>query len=134
MRGVDIWLPFVTSKIKQYKATDSKTPSSDAHPWISYMALKTTKGQSCEAMTYRKKTGFLQRSNLTKHFSVSARGQIDCSLATHRTLDENFYIKGVLVISGAYFFTGVSSLRMDNAIRSAVPIGTSPTTVTIMSP
>ncbi|GAB0082242.1 hypothetical protein TOC8172_19490 [Pseudomonas syringae] len=55
MRGVDIWLPFVTSKIKQYKATDSKTPSSDAHPWISYVALKTTKGQSCEAMTYRKK-------------------------------------------------------------------------------
>ncbi len=85
-------------------------------------------------MTYRKKTGFLQRSNLTKHFSVSAQDQFDCSLATHRALDENFYIKGVLVISGAYFFAGVPSLRMDNAIRSAVPIGTSPTTVTIMSP
>ncbi|KCU98929.1 hypothetical protein A250_06319 [Pseudomonas syringae pv. actinidiae ICMP 9617] len=72
MRGVDIWLPFVTSKIKQYKATDSKTPSSDAHPWISYMALQTTKGQSCEAMTYRKKQAFCNVQT-SPNISVSQR-------------------------------------------------------------
>jgi len=54
------------------------------------------KGQSCEAVTYRKKRIVLQLANLTKHFNTSAQGQVDRSLAVHRAQDEIFYILGIL--------------------------------------
>ncbi|SDW27556.1 hypothetical protein SAMN05444064_102127 [Pseudomonas syringae] len=102
------------------------TPESDIGP-------TNDKGQSCEAVTYRKNRGFLQRENLTKHFSISPKARLT---AVWRLIKPKMKIftSRAFVASDVYCFTGVSSLRMDNAIRSAVPMGTSPTTVTIMSP
>ncbi len=101
-------------------------PESDVWP-------TNDKGQSCEAVTYRKNTGVLQRENLTKHFSISPKASLT---AVWRLIEPKMKIftPRVFVASDIHCFAGVSSLRMDNAIRSAVPIGTSPTTVTIMSP
>jgi hypothetical protein len=76
MRGIDIWLPFVTRK----KLSSPKQPIQrpQAAMLISGSAtwpLETTKGQSCEAVTYRKKTELLQSANLTKHFSAFAQAR-----------------------------------------------------------
>ncbi|MBX8529743.1 hypothetical protein K5D32_08735 [Pseudomonas cichorii] len=57
---------------------------------------RNDKGQSCKAVTYRKKRELLQLANLTKHFSVSAQGQVNCGLACYRAQDENFYTSRAL--------------------------------------
>jgi len=72
-------------------------------------------GQSREALTYKKFSGYLQMKMLSKHFYVSA---------TIRKLLESAHC----------LLVAAPSLRIDKAIRSAVPIGISPTTVTIISP
>lgn len=73
-------------------------------------------GQSREALTYKKFPGYLQMKMLSKHFhaSVMTRGQLRSAHC-------------LLVAAPSVF-------RIDRAIRSAVPIGISPTTVTIISP
>jgi hypothetical protein len=42
---------------------------------ISFLKAETTKGQSCEAVTYRKKRVDLQPAKLTKHFSLSSNAR-----------------------------------------------------------
>jgi len=44
--------------------------------FLSFFEAETTKGQSYEAVTYRKKRGYLQPAKLTKHFSVSIKACI----------------------------------------------------------
>lgn len=72
-------------------------------------------GQSREALTYKKFLDYLQMKMLSKHFYVPQR-------------------RRNLLDSPHCLLTAASLLRIDSAIRSAVPIGISPTTVTIISP
>src|SRR5450830_231546 len=71
-------------------------------------------GQSRGALTYRKIQGYLQMNLITKHF---------CTSPPHRPHD-----------SAAHCLAWALPERMDSATRSAVPMGISPTTVTMMSP
>lgn len=73
-------------------------------------------GQSREALTYKKFPGYLQMKMLSKHFHASAK--------KHESLKSAYCLR----------VAAPSVFRIDNAIRSAVPIGISPTTVTIISP
>jgi hypothetical protein len=44
--------------------------------YFGFLKAETTKGQSQEAVTYRKKRVCLQPAKLTKHFSVSIKARI----------------------------------------------------------
>ncbi|MGF6125871.1 hypothetical protein QF019_001060 [Pseudomonas frederiksbergensis] len=64
---------------------------------------------------------------LTKHFDISMVGQ---ALLTSRTIKSPIREHH----NSAHCLAVAALVRMDSAIRSAVPMGISPTTVTIISP
>ncbi|WP_223114510.1 hypothetical protein [Pseudomonas syringae] len=102
MRGIDIRLPFVTSKLS---STEHLTHRPGAAMLIpeSDMGPTNDKGQSCEAVTYRKKPVFLQLANLTKHFSSSPKASLTAVWRLIEPKMKNFTSRA-FVASDVYFF------------------------------
>src|SRR5471032_3230167 len=83
-------------------------------------------GQSREALTYRKIQGDLQIEMFNKHFDISV---VEWASLPSRTITLPIHAHH----HSAHCLAAVASERMDSAMRSAVPIGISPTTVTMIS-
>lgn len=111
-----------------------------ARPHGAIFYPRNDEGQSCQAMTYKKNRSFLQPGSTTKHVSVSAARQAQACLAEKTARHERLSSQAlppILAYPAAHLVTCLawsSTLRIESAIRSAVPIGISPTTVTMASP